>query len=103
MPKLTLPRVSALTLAARWHGQENGGDVRVSVSGVSVSKPIAAAVLSDGVRGVWTFKANERAALDEEPDAKPLSVRKGSAHNGVDLVFSPYRDESTATMTLRIV
>ena len=103
MPKLASPRVSALTLSSRWHGQESAGDVRVSVAGVAAGKPIAAAVLSDGIRGVWVFKSGDRTALDVEPDAMPLAVRKGAARNGIDLVFPPYRDETNATMTLRLV
>lgn len=108
MPTASLPRISSLTVKSRWLGQDGSavtgaGEVHVALTGLPATRPIAAAVLSDSVRGVWAFRAGDRPALDVEEGAAPLGFRRGAARSTADLFFAPIRDESNATMTLRLV
>ena len=112
-PKLTMralpvPRLSELTVTSRWLGQDGGsatgpGDVHIALSGLSPTKSVAAAVLSDSVRGVWVFRAGDRPALDVEAGALPLGFRRGTTRTTADLVFSPIRNETNTPLTLRLV
>lgn len=108
MPKLTAPKHSPVTINSRWLGQDGGaetgpGDVHIALSGLPATRGIAAAVLSDGVRGVWVHQSSDRVKIDVEHDARKLGVRPGSSRGAADLYFSPYRDESNTTLTLRLV
>lgn len=112
-PKLAMPRpplapLGRLTLESRWHGQDGTaatgpGDVHVTVSGVPPSKAIAAAVLSDSVRGNWVFRADDRVPIDAEPGHLPLSLKRTGDRSTIDLAFPPVRDETGTTLTLRLV
>jgi hypothetical protein len=111
-PKLAVPRtpvarIIPLPLKARWLGQDGSaetgpGDVHVALTGFP-ARAVAAAVLTDGVRGVWAYRGSDRAPVDIEFDARPLVLRRESSKSGVDLFFSPDRDESNTNLTLRLV
>jgi hypothetical protein len=108
MPALPVPRLSTLTVTSRWLGQNGGsatgpGDVHIALSGLSPTKSVAAAVLSDSVRGVWVFRAGDRPALDVEAGALPLGFRRGTTRSTADLDFSPIRNETNTPLTLRLV
>ena len=108
MPSVIMPKVAALTLKSRWLGQDGStvtgpGDVHVSLTGLPASRAIAAAVLSDASRCVWAYKVGDKAPLDVEPGAAPLGFQVASDRTSVELFFAPSRNESTATLTLRLV
>ena len=91
---------------ARWLGQDGiqtaPGDVHVEIDGLSANRPIAAAALSDGVVATWVFKPNDGVRFDAGGNPERLNVRRTSSTKA-DLAFPPVRDESGATMTLRLV
>jgi hypothetical protein len=102
-----LPRLSTTPMTVRWLGQDaapgtSSGDVHVAIS-EHPAGPIAAAILTDSVRGCWVYKANDQVSLPVEPEAQLLALQRGSGRKGIDLFFAPYRDESDATFTLRLV
>jgi hypothetical protein len=110
MPEAPLPRVSELTATARWLGQDGQetagpGSVHVSLSGLSRMPSTAAAILTDSVRGTWVYRVDDRAttAVPQNDVTGPLALRPGSERGTIDLFFSPYRDETTATFTLRFI
>ena len=109
MAKATLPKIGALTLTTKWHGQDGSseqgsGDVHVTISGLIAAKSIAAAVLSDPVRGLWVYRAGgERSGFEVDSHALPLSIRRGTTRSSVELFFPPVRDESTTTLSLRLI
>ena len=99
-----LPTIGALTLNAKWLGQGEDGDVRIALSGLSGTKSIAGAVLTDPVRGVWVYRAaGARVAFEIEPHALPLVVRRGADRTTAELVFPPVRDESKTPLSLRLI
>ncbi len=98
-----LPKVETLPLTARWNGQDATGDVRVTLGGLPANRKLAAVVLSDGVRGVWAFKADPAAKIDIQEDAAPLAFRVGTNRTTAELTFSPVRNETGATLALRLV
>jgi hypothetical protein len=104
--KATAPNLANSPATARWLGQdgvETGlGDVHVVLEGLSPNRPIAAAALSDGVVSTWAFKASDRVKLEAGYSPDRLNVRR-SGPSKADLAFPPVRDESGATMTLRLV
>lgn len=107
MPAATLPKLSTLAVKTLWLGQDGSaltgaGDVHVALSGLP-ARPIAHAVLSDSVRGVWAFRGGDRPALGVEEGAAPLAFRRAAGRSTADLYFAPIRDEAKATMTLRLV
>ncbi len=112
-PAKAMPTPAASTLTsgsamARWLGQDGSeaapstGDVHVTLEGLPPGRIIAAAALSDGVVGTWTFRSDDKVRLDAGPDPGRLGL-KASGLGKVDLAFSPIRDESGATMTLRLL
>jgi hypothetical protein len=110
MPRASLPMLASLALTSRWLGQDGAGasagapgDVHVALSGLPAGKAIAAAVLTDPVRGVWVFRPSDRTRLDIEPGAAPLGFRRGVGTGSADLYFSPCRDESNMNLTLRLI
>jgi hypothetical protein len=105
MPALALPQVVERTALVKWLGQDGAsgtrlGDVHVTVSGLPASAPIVVAVLSDSIRGVWAYRASQRAAVPTAPDAEPLELKLGSRRTSADLFFPPYRDETGARFSL---
>ncbi|MDR3635092.1 MAG: hypothetical protein P4L84_14905 [Isosphaeraceae bacterium] len=107
MPRLPLPDLKAIDLKAEWLGQDGSqeagpGTVHVALSGLP-SRALAAIVLSDAVRGSWRYRENDRVPVDSELETQPLVVQRAGSGGRVDLFFAPYRDETGATMTVRLV
>jgi hypothetical protein len=109
MPRLALPTIGSIAVRSEWLGQDGGrvigpGEVHVALSGLPVGKSIIGAVLSDSVRGCWLYRQDDRVkGATAEPEPRPLALRRGPDRSRADLYFVPYRDESGATMTLRLV
>ncbi len=100
-----LPKVTYATIGTRWLGQDGAaggsrGDVHLALSGLPSRRPVAV-VLSDSVRGIWAFRAGSGPSIDIEADALPLVFQPKGAT--ADLFFSPVRDESKSSLTLRLV
>ncbi len=107
MPPLKLPAVRFETVQSNWRGQEGSqivgpGEVHVALSGLP-AETVTAAMLSDSVRGNWTFGARDQGPIANESESKPFEFRRGPATGQADLYFEPNRDETGATMTLRMV
>jgi hypothetical protein len=108
-PESPLPKISELAVKARWLGQDGQdatgpGDVHVTLSGMTRVPAIAAAVLTDSVRGTWVLRRNDRMPYVPQGDAAaPLVLRPGRDRGSLELFFAPYRDESRATLTLRLI
>jgi hypothetical protein len=104
--KITAPTLATSTATARWLGQDGVqtglGDVHVVLEGLTPSRQIVAAALSDGVVGTWVFKSNDRVKFEAGYSPERLNVRRGAATKA-DLAFPPIRDESGSTMTLRLL
>lgn len=110
VPEQVMPRLVETPARARWHGQDGQdatgpGDVHVTVSGLGRTQTIAAAVLTDSVRGTWVYRGNDRIKPEElaGEGAGPLALKPGADRSSIELYFAPYRDESKATMTLRLI
>lgn len=108
MPPLTVPTLTVSnTISGRWLGQDgaqgNPGDVHVELSGLPSDRAIAAVLLSDSVAGLWVYRSSEKVKLDIGPWERPLVFRKGADSTRADLFLTPYRDESDASLTLRLV
>ncbi|MGE3822330.1 MAG: hypothetical protein AB7I30_23195 [Isosphaeraceae bacterium] len=108
MPRASLPRLTQVRVNARWYGQDGSkvvdhGDVHLAIAGIPAEKTISGAVLSDGVRSAWVYRANSRVSLDVEPEARPLVVRKARAPGVIDLFFPPYRNLDGQSLTLRLL
>ena len=105
-PKVPIPTLSMAKATATWLGQDGqgtaAGDVHVAIEGPSASRSIVAAVLSDGAVTTWMHKANDKLKLEVGYSPERLQIRRAGP-NRLDLVFPPSRDESTATMTLRLI
>ncbi len=98
------PKLAPNSIAAKWAGQEAGapGEVRVTLEKLPANRPIVAAALADAVQGTWAFKESDRVDFRSEPFCRPLSIRRTHATKA-EMRFPPTRDESGATMTLRLV
>ncbi len=93
------PTLAPLALKTTWLGQDDrSGDVRVGLEGLPASGRIVGADLSDGEDTSWSDRAG-----GDVPEALPLTFRRGADPTEVELRFPPVRDESEATMTIRIV
>ena len=105
MPKVTASNLANGTATARWLGQDGIqtalGDVHVVLEGLAPPRQIVAAALSDGVVATWVYRSNDRVKFEAGPAAERLQVRRGGPK--ADLAFPPIRDESGATMTLRLL
>ena len=106
MPKVTPPTITLAKATATWHGQDGKGtapgDVHISIEGPSAAKSITSAVLSDGVVTTWLHQANDKQKLEVGYAPERLQIQRAGP-NRLDLVFPPTRDESAATMTLRLI
>jgi hypothetical protein len=105
MPQATMPRLVERAATAEWLGQdgkstERAGDVHVRVSGLSTSSPIAGAILSDSVRGLWAYRASDRAMIPAPEGAERLDLKFGARRSSADLFFAPYRDEVGTSFSL---
>jgi hypothetical protein len=108
LPETSIPALAALNLTARWLGQDGSkvtglADVHVTLEGIPTNKEIAAAVLSDGVRGTWVYKSHDQVKLDVEPNAHTLALKRGSGRGSADIFFAPTRDETGSALTLRFL
>jgi len=102
--KATAPTFVTGSARVKWIGQdgvETGlGDVHITMEGLTPSRQIVAAALSDGVAGTWVFKASDRARFEAGHNPDRLNVRRTSSTKA-DLAFPPIRDELGTPMTLR--
>jgi hypothetical protein len=110
IPSLPLPRFTEAAVTARWLGQDGTdatgpGDVHVRLTFHGRIPSIAGAALTNSVRGTWVHRGSDRVKLfvPEGDPTGPLVVRPGTEPQALDLVFPPCRDETQATMTLRLV
>jgi len=108
MPKLTAPTLVPNTIKARWLGQDgsNGGepaDVHIALSDLPKSPGLTHAVLTDGIQGSWVHRGNDQVPLHVDPYSRELTVKPGKDRSEADLYFTPTRDESNTTLTLRLV
>lgn len=106
--QVPLPRVEPRPIKARWLGQDGSlparpGDVHVVVSGVASSGPPAAVELTDTVRGEWRYRDREEAPARGDGEPGSLFVRPSPDRKSLDLYFTPYRDTSNETFSLRLV
>ncbi|AMV37306.1 hypothetical protein [Planctomyces sp. SH-PL62] len=111
MPDLPAASVRMAEARAKWLGQDGAdvvgpGDVHVAISGLDAPRDLAGAVLTDSSRGSWVFQAPGNDQLKSSTEwggAEALAVRPGATSGSFDLYFPPYRDESDATFTLRMI
>ncbi len=110
MPESHLPSVSELSATARWVGQDGqdpmgSGDVHVLLSGLTRTPAIAAAVLTDSVRGTWVYRGSDRIkpTISQGDITGPLEIRSNASRRSLDLFFAPYRDLAHSTLTLRLI
>ena len=75
-------------------GRRGWGNVRVALASLPPGRPITSAALSDPVAATGPSPAL--------PDAQPLTFTPSSDGRHADLSFPPFRDESDATLTLRL-
>ncbi len=88
MPEQPLPRLAEVSATARWHGQDGQdvtgpGDVHVTVSGLGRTQGIAAAVLTDSVRGTWIYRSGDRIKAGEptgDVDRSPRPQARPGSH-----------------------
>ena len=88
-------------------GQDNRGpepgDVHLAIEGLPTNPYLVALCLTDAARGVWFQKAGDQVAFDPGPYAGPLVFRRDPAKaSRGSLFFSPRRDETGSTLSLRL-
>ena len=95
------------TFAVTWMGQDGQdltgpGDVHLALAGLPAGRSVVSATLSDQAKASWYYsKDGSPDALD--PVALPMGFRAGTDPDAADVDFPPIRDESNATLTLRLV
>ena len=105
--KSKVANLTVLKLATRWIGQDGNdkvgvGDIHVALEGLPRG-PIVAAALSNSARGLWHAKLSDKLPFDPGPDALPMALIRGGDPSRADLHFTPSRDETGCTMTLRLL
>ena len=105
--KSKVGNLAVLKLNTRWIGQDGNdkvgpGDIHVAVEGLPRG-PIVAAALSNSSRGLWFAKISDKLPFDPGPDPLPMAFIRGTDPTRADLHFTPYRDETGCTMTLRVL
>jgi hypothetical protein len=104
MPSASLPNLISTAVTARWVGQDRArGDVHVALDNLPGDREVAAAVLSDSVQGLWIDRGDGKIAVHDDPGAMPLAFKRAADLFRADLHFPPVRDETGATMTLRLI
>ena len=108
VPVAPLPQLNESALAATWLGQDgtspgSAGDVHLAVTGWPKASAIVAGVLTDAVRYTWIYRTDGQATIPDDPEALPLLIKPPADGTSVDVFFSPRRDESKETMTLRLI
>ncbi len=105
MPRAVAPTIETSKATARWLGQDgvetSPGDAHIAIEGLAPGRQIVAAALVDGYSGTWIFRPNDKVKF-EAGYGDRLNVRR-TAPTRADMVFPPFRDESGATMTLRLL
>jgi hypothetical protein len=97
--------VSGVT--ALWLGQDGlnlvgPGDVHLTVAGLPAGRAVVAASLSDQADALWVYRKDPNSSYYSDPFASPLGFRPAADPSHADLSFSPVRDETGATLTLRL-
>jgi hypothetical protein len=104
--KVAVPNLATSKATAKWLGQDGIetaiGDVHVVIEGWSPNRQLAAAVLSDGVVTTWVYKPSDQVKLEIGSGLERLQIRRAGPSK-LDLAFPPSRDESTSTMSLRLI
>jgi hypothetical protein len=96
-------------IAARWMGQEASAEsaepglVRVEVSGLPADRQIGAVAISDPAGIVWSAHVDPKVPYVAPAWSRPLRVVRQADPSRVDLLLSPVRNETGATLSLRIV
>jgi hypothetical protein len=110
LPRVRLPQPVADAIQARWQGQDRHdhagpGSVHLTLTGIPAGRSIAAAALSDAVRGSWVFRAPgaDASAIARSDEEAPLILRTNEDRTRSDLYFAPSRDESDRVLSLRLV
>ncbi len=103
-----LPKIEERPLSVKWLGQDGEGrsrpgDIHVVLSGLSPSTRLAAVVLSDSARGVWSYRASERSPFTPDPYDRPLDVKGRPDRTSADLFFPPVRDVDGDKFTIRLI
>jgi hypothetical protein len=111
-PSLGLPVPATPTIvsgvSAVWLGQDGRnlggqlGSVHLTVSGLPADRRIVAAVVTGGASTSWVYRTTEGQSVYTDDWARPLSLVRSDATTA-DLGFVPIRDESGATITVRLV
>lgn len=78
------------------------GSVRLRLSGLPRNRSVVAASLTDGVSGRWGFRQKDNIPFFVEPFSAPLSFERASGSDRAIASFFPDRDETDATLTLRL-
>ena len=113
-PTLRMPVPAPVTVdenafAASWVGQDGQnltgpGDVHLALSGLPTGHAVVAAQLTDGTLNSWDLATAGTSLGDDNILPQPLAFRLNpSDPTQADVDFAPVRDESQATMTLRLV
>jgi hypothetical protein len=105
MPRPELPAISEESARVRWLGQDESGKVRVEV-GRDSKRPPRAAVLSDGVAGVWVFDRPGPGRSRPMPfvgSHRPLDLTQGDRDGTWILSFSPIRPTEGSELILRMI
>jgi hypothetical protein len=102
-----LPRFTQHQIKARWLGQDSNvvempGAVSISLDG-RPPKPVAAAALSDPAGGLWVARARPDVAIDAGTYPGVLAWQDGPTPGRASIAFTPIRDETSATLTLRLL
>lgn len=109
VPSTTPIKVNWGAIGANWVGQDGLnplglGDVHVTVSGLPLGRSVVSATLSDEARANWSYQAAPGSGGWLDPFTRPLSFRRSTTDLSLaDVGFSPNRDESGGTLTLRVV
>ncbi len=106
-PAPPLP-VARTGVSASWLGQDGTdlaglGSVRVALNGLPAGRSIVAATLSGPNHDSWVYRGSGQSSYYADPYADPLVVRASANPGQADVFFLPDRDETGATMTLRLV
>jgi hypothetical protein len=109
MPAPAPVAVSLNAFAVSWVGQDGQnltgpGDVHLKLSGLPGGRTVTAAQLSDGTLNTWGFARPGATFNDGNVVALPLAFQGSTTDpTRADVDFPPIRNESQATLTLRLV
>lgn len=102
-----LPAINWGTIAATWLGQDGQGsglgDVHVRIAGLPGDRSVAGVSLGDLAGYSWVRREGAPTNFYSDPYARPLSLSHDGGATTADLYFSPVRDESGSSLTLRLL